>query len=172
MSADSNALQTVANSLERINSEINISIAQMAKSMTEASIIQAFNQVAIDLFVMVEKIILDIKKDKEYKLDSYRILFDNAIRINNRLPIDKFTLIVLEYAPEIYSKDENCFLKMSIPDKNISIGNTFGFIRSEMFKNLWIILPNNHKKVIIEKVISLTTYAHAYFYKTDRKSVV
>lgn len=62
MSADSVALQTVANSLERINSEINLSIAQMAKSMTEASIIQAFNQVAIDLFVMVEKIILDIKK--------------------------------------------------------------------------------------------------------------
>lgn len=88
-----------------------------------------------------------------------------------KLPLDKFTLIILEFANEIYSEEENCFMDMTIPDAKLEVGNEFGLIRSEIFKSLWKILDKNHKQIIKEKIILLTTYAHTYFYKTVMANV-
>lgn len=159
-------LDIVVKSLERVDESISKDILQMSINMSEIAIIQTFNQVALDLFTFMKNVIDRLGKEHIYKIAGYRALFDNAIKFNSKLPIDKFTLIVLEFAPEIYSQDEDCFLKMSIPDKNVKVGNSFGFIRSEEFKDLWKVLDKNNQESISEKVISLTTYAHAYLYKT------
>lgn len=172
MTNNSEQLQVVVTSLEQVDPLINQSVKEMSDNMPEATIIRLFNQTSLDLFTIINIITDRIGKTEEYKLAGYKALFDNAIKINAKLPIDKFTLIILEFAPQIYSQDENCFLNMSIPDRRISVGNSFGFIRSEMFKNLWMVLNTSDREQVSEKVISLTTYAHAYLYKTVTKNNV
>lgn len=159
-------LVKVVNALEKVNKDTNSMIISMAKSMSEIEIIRLFNQETQDLFHLLLSITKRLQKEDKYKVAGYKLLFDNAIKMNSKLPLDKFTLIILEFAPEIYAEDDNCFLNMSIPDSEVSVGNEFGVIRSEMFKNLWKELDGNDKKKIADNVIMLTTYAHAHFYKT------
>lgn len=170
MSNDNQQLEIVMQQLEKVNVETKSTIFQMSKGMSEAEIIQSFNQQASYLFNLMIAIIRRLGKESEYQVSGYKYLFDNAIKINAKLPVDKFTLIVLEFAPEIYREDENCFLNMSIPDKKCSVGNEFGLIRSEMFKNLWKIMSKDDRKAIADSVILLTSYAHAYLYKTILKN--
>jgi hypothetical protein len=55
---------------------------------------------------------------------------------------------------------------MSIPDTKVNLNNEFGLIRSEMFKNLWLISNQKDRNDVKEIIILLTTFAHAYLYKT------
>jgi hypothetical protein len=160
-------IEAVINALERVNPATKEMIFAMAKQMSEVEIIRSFNQQALDMFTLVSIFIKQMGKEKEgQKIAGYKHLFDNAIKINAKLPIDKFTLIILEFAPEIYEEKEDCFLNMSIPDKDVRVGNEFSIIRSEMFKQLWRSSNDDHKEQIKNKVIPLTTYAHVYLYKT------
>ncbi|AVL93750.1 hypothetical protein mvi_390 [Megavirus vitis] len=166
---DTERLEKVVYSLQKVNPAINKDILSMAQAMSDVQIIKLFNQDATDLFAEMSRIIKLLQKENECKVDSYKFLFETAIKINAKLPIDKFTLIILEYAAEIYGGDENVFLDMPIPDAKINVGNEFGLIRSEMFKSLWRILDRENKDIIKDKITSLTTYAHAYLYKSINK---
>lgn len=172
MASDTERLNKVVKSLDKIPQETKQMIFNMACGMNELEIIQLFNQQSLDLFSLVTEMVKKLKKDNEFKVSGYRAIFDNAIKINNRLPIDKFTLIILEFAAEIYAEKEDLFLNMKIPDKNVSAGNEFAIIRSEMFKSIWKLLENNDKNKIKETVILLTTYAHVYLYKTILKNQI
>nr|AEX62884.1 hypothetical protein mv_R679 [Moumouvirus Monve] len=158
-------LNNVIKSLERVNEETNKTVISIAGGMNEIQIIVSFNQVAKDLFNIMSRIVKETGRE-ECKTDGYKFLFEQAIKINAKLPIDKFTLLILEYAAEIYRQDEDVFLNMTIPDAKVSVGNEFGIIRSEMFKKLWLTLDKRNKKILTDNVILLTTYAHAYLYKT------
>ena len=159
-------LNNVVASLERVPMEIKQSIFDMASNMSEAEIIQNFNQNASDSFNKMIEITTRLQKEKEYNMKGYKVLFDRALKINAKLPVDQFTLIILEYAAEIYAEEEDCFLNMTIPDVKLNVNNQFGFIRSEMFKKLWRVLGNQDKEDLKERIILLTSYAHAYLYKT------
>lgn len=163
-------LEKVINALEKINPETKAIILNMAKNMTDLATIQSFNQASLDLFTEVLKITTRIGKESEYKIGGYKTLFDNAIKINAKLPIDKFTLIILEFAPLIYDQSEDIILSMPIPDAKVTVANEFGMIRSEKFKNLWKTLDDKQKDILKDKIILLTTYAHVYFYQTVLKS--
>ena len=163
-------LDNVVKSLDRVPIDTRQMIFSMSKGMSELEIIQSFNQQALDMFILVISITKRTGKEKEYQFTGYKALFDNAVKINNKLPLDKFTLIILEFAAEIYAEEENCFLDMSIPDKEVNVGNEFGLIRSESFKILWKTLGRTDKEALKENIILLTTYAHAFLYKTLLKN--
>ena len=162
-------LEKVINALEKINSETKTLILNMAKNMKEMVIIQSFNQSALDLFTEILKITTRLGKEGDYKVGGYKAIFDNAIKINVKMPVDKFTLVILEFAPEIYSENENFILNMPIPDTQVGVANEFSMIRSEKFKSLWKTLESKDKNVLKETIILLTTYAHVYFYQTILK---
>ncbi|BCS83074.1 hypothetical protein QLL95_gp1049 [Cotonvirus japonicus] len=159
-------LESVATALDRVNQETKESIFQFAKSTNELDLIVMFNNKAVDLFNILATLSKKAGMDKKYNISYYRSLFDRAIKANCKLPVDKFTLLILEYAPEIYEQNEDCFLDMKMPDKKVSLGNEFSIIRTEEFKELWKTLNHETKQNVGEEVLQLTTYAHAYFYKS------
>ncbi|AYV85283.1 MAG: hypothetical protein Satyrvirus9_9 [Satyrvirus sp.] len=163
-------LYNVIKSLDKIDLKVKQMIFDMSHGMTEMEIIKSFNEQASYLFNLISTMTKRMGNEDEYKVSGYKTLFDNATKINAKLPVDKFTLVILEYAAEIYAEDENCFLNMTIPDKKCKVGNEFDLIRSENFKKLWKILGKDDKRMITDNVILLTTYAHAYLYKTILKN--
>ena len=163
-------LDKVVNSLEKVSAETKKMVFNMANSMTDMEVVQSFNQTALDLFNLLVQITTRMNKENEYKVGGYKLLFDNAVKLNKKMPIDQFTLVILEFAAEIYDEDENCFLKMTIPDAKLEVGNEFNLIRSEMFKKLWVTLVNKDKSDVKDKVILLTTFAHVYLYQTLLKN--
>jgi hypothetical protein len=173
-------LQDIVTSLDNVSLEIKQTIYDMSQKMTEDEIICSFNQQALDLFTVMAAIIKELGRENEIKVASYKILYDNAIKINYRLPVDKFTYFLLAFAADIYSENEERFLGITVSDSIIqtnllkaakAVGHTeasdneFGFIRSEMFKSLWKLLDPDSKELIKSKIILLTSYAHAYLYK-------
>ena len=163
-------LNKVIANLDRVPQETKQMIFNMSCKMSEQEIIQSFNQQAYDLFNLCALLVKKVGKDNEFKVGGYRAIFDNAIKINNRLPLDKFTLLILEHAAELYAEQEDLFLNMKIADKDLSAGNEFSIIRSEMFKAMWKLLGNVDRNKIKEIVIPMTTYAHGYLYKTVLKN--
>ncbi|XWV25189.1 hypothetical protein QJ856_gp0583 [Tupanvirus deep ocean] len=166
VTTDQQRLTRVIDSLEKVPRETKQMVFDMAQSMTELEIIRSFNQQALDMFNLMIVITKRMNKEKDCNVAGYKALFDNAIKINAKLPLDKFTLLILEFAADIYAENENCFLDMAIPDAKVTVGNEFGLIRSQMFKNLWKELNQSDKNSLKEVIIPLTTFAHAHLYKT------
>lgn len=166
MNKNKERLNKVVESLGRVPNDTKQMIYQLSMELSEMEIIQFFNQQGRDLFRILHEITHKHKDSKKFNISGYKMFFDQALKINAKLPIDKFTLIVLEYAPEIYAEEEDCFMAMTIPDTKVNVGNEFGLIRTQMFKDLWVTLDKSKKDELSEVVILLTTYAHAYLYKT------
>lgn len=154
----------VAESLKKVTPEMNNIIISMSKQIPQSEIIRQFNQLSLDLFDILNDIAIKFDKESDFKIGCYRVILANALKSNIKLPVDKFTLVILEFAPEIYMQNEDCFLSMNIPDKEISAGNAFAMIRSTEFKNMWKILDSLDKENIKKKITTLTMYAHAYLY--------
>ena len=159
-------LEKVQQALERVNDGTKEMVLEMAKGMTDLEVIRSFNQEVYDFFAILINVTKRMGVDKEYKIEVHNTFFEKAIKTNVLLPIEQFTLIILEFAPEIYTENEECFLRMSIPDAKLESGNEFNIIRSEHFKKLWLTLSSDDKSNIKDKIILLTTYAHTYFYQT------
>jgi hypothetical protein len=162
-------LNRVIKALERVDPEINKAVYELSNGMSEMEIVQTFNQHTLDSFNSLINITKKMGKESIYKISGYKTFFENALKINAMLPIDKFTLIILEFAPEIYDENEEVFLKMTIPDAQIEVSNEFGFIRSELFKQLWLSLNKTDKDSVKDNIILLVTYAQAHLYKTLMK---
>lgn len=167
---DAERLANVIESLDRVPDYMKQMIFDMSMGMTEQEIIKSFNQKAVDLFDMVASIIEKLKISHTYKVVGYRNMFNLAVKTNFKLPVDRFTLMLLEFAAEIYKGDENCFLDMPIPDKKFAVENEFGMIRSEQFKSLWRSLGTEDKNIVKQEIIALTTFAHCYLYKSAIKT--
>jgi hypothetical protein len=163
MSADK--MNVIANSLSKIDQKINQGILDMARNLTDAEITNFFNQTALDFFNLAIDITRKKNMEREYGFSSYMALFETALKLNVNMPIDRFTMVILEFAPNIYNENEDFFLNMVIPDKKINTGNEFNIIQSEEFKALWKSLNATDKEMVGEKILSLTMYAHTYFCK-------
>ena len=117
----SEKMARIADALAKVKPEINQNIWEMARSLSEEEIIQFFNQTALDFFTFAIDGTRKMGKEREYGFAGYMRLFESALGMNKIVPIDQFTVIILEFAPEIYD--------------------------------------------VKDRIISLTSYAHAYFYK-------
>lgn len=163
-------LEKVVDSLDRVNSDTKKMVFDMAKGMTEQEIITQFNQTALDFFNTTISITKRMGNAREYGFEAYLIFFNQAIKADAKIPIDQFTLTVLEFAPEIYSENESTFLNMNIPDGKLTdsayANNEFSLIRSEKFKRLWQSLKPQDKEEVKTSIILLTTYAHTFFVHT------
>ena len=136
----------------------------MANNLSDREIINLFNQSAMDFFNLAINITEKMKRAKEFGFVAYKSIFESTLKVNANLPVDKFTVIILEYAADIYDSNEKYFLEMHIPNKELNTGNAFSIIESEEFKKLWLVLNSQDKEIVKEHIISLTSYAHAYFY--------
>lgn len=160
-------LERIFNTLDKVEEQTKNMIYNLALNMNNLEIIQTFNQKAIDLFTTMIEITELHKKEKEYKIKGYKAIFENALKINVKIPIDKFTLTILEFAADIYSENEEYFYQMTIPDAKLNLGsNEFGMLRSEGFKKLWIILTKEEQNKLKDNIVLLTTFAHVHLYKT------
>lgn len=156
----------VITELEKVDAETKQQIYNYASKTSAAAIVQSFNQRACDLFTAMLEIGRQNGWDEEYKIVSgHFLMFNNAIKINMELPLDKFTLLILSYAQDIYSENEDRFLKMPIPDTKVNVNNEFSVIRSKMFQQLWTVITDAERKRISDVIINLTIDAHAYLYK-------
>jgi hypothetical protein len=161
-----NDLERVLAALERIPKETLDDVLSMADSMTCEETVQKFNNQAKDTFVLLERIATMCNKYEECNIVGNKKLFDHAVKQNADLAVNKFTLVILEYAPEIYAADHECFLKMSIPESELKVADGFSLVKTTMFKEMWVQLSNDFQSEIIDNMILLTMYAHAYLYKT------
>lgn len=158
-------MERIMTALKRVDVDVNQGILTMINLLTEREIINLFNQSANDFFTTAIDITIQMKIENKFNFSGYKNIFESTLKVNATLPIDKFTIIILEYAPDIYDANEQYFLNMDIPDGEIKTENAFSIIRSSEFKEVWKILSLANKAIIKEKITSLTTYAHAYFYK-------
>ena len=165
MASERTRMDIIIDALSKIDSDINNGIWEMAQGLTNNEITNLFNQTALDFFNLAIDITRKRNIEREYGFSAYMNLFEAALKMNVTVPVDRFTMLILEFAPDIYGGNEKVFLDMHIPDSKINTGNEFNIIRSDAFKKLWLILNSTEKELVTEKVLSLTTYAHAYFYK-------
>ena len=129
MNNTSSRLEKVIKSLEKVNNETKQIIFNMAKNMSELEVIQSFNQNSLDFFNLTTSITTRIGVENECKMGGYKNLYDHTLKLNVKMPIDHYTLIVLEYAAEIYSENEDFFLTKQMGDATLEVGNDlFRFI--------------------------------------------
>jgi len=159
-------LQNVIADLEKINEDTRNLFVSLAKGLSEVEIIHSFNQHSLDLFNLGIDIAKKYGKETTMKFNGYKLLLENATKLNIKLPIENFTLVVLSHASQIYSENEDYFINKSYNMKKIEVGNEFTFIQSDEFKYLWSILDQKDKRDFKDKLIMVTTYAYAYFFKT------
>jgi len=159
-------MNKVIESLNNVNDNTKQLVYNMASSMNDLEIIKMFNQSSLDFFILTAQITTRMGVEGKYKMGAYKMMYDNTIKINAKMPIDHYTLTVLEYANEIYSENEDFFLKKKLGNAVVEVGNEFNMVSSDMFKNLWVKLEESDKYNIKEKMLVLTTLAHVYFYKT------
>jgi hypothetical protein len=167
MSEDHSAhLNKILNSLKNVDPKIDQMVLNISKKMSEMEIIRNFNQFTIDLFNLIYEITNAAGVEKYVKIKSYKVLLESALKVNVKLPIESFTWFILEFAPKIYSEDEDYFLEKQYDHDKVEVGNEFSFINSNSFKEMWKTLDDENKKKIKNAFLMTTTYAHAYFYKT------
>lgn len=159
-------IQEIMASLNRVNDATHKMIMGMANGMSKMEIVTLFNQTALDFFTTVINIMRTLGKDEEREIEGYMSLFQTALKYNVILPIDTCASIILRVAPEIYTENEKFFLQLHIPNAKVkSKTGGFNIIESDKFKRLWTEGSTENKEKVKEKLISLTTWCHAYFFK-------
>lgn len=159
----------VLEAVEKVSDEHKQMAFELAKSIDPDGLTLQFNQSARDFFS--ELISLSTKKglEKKFNFRAYNILFDTAVGLNKKLPLEKFTLSILLYAHKIFEMDEEHFLGLDIGDVKIQQGNEFGVIQSKEYQALWKTLGSDEKEPLIDQTILMATYALAYLYATILK---
>lgn len=157
------ALNDVKTAILSLEPGINQMIGKMIEKMPDSVIIQRFNQAAQDFFALLTRFITKTGNPDAYNLRGYVNLFNHAIENRPDWPIDKFTLMILKFAPQVYNEDDDFFVNIEVPETQVKVTNEFGIIRTEMFKQLWLKAPESDRKLVRASCKLLTTYAHAYF---------
>jgi hypothetical protein len=145
----------------------------MSKSMSDVEIIMRFNQMMSSLFTFLIDKTKPLPNYKDYDFDIYFKLMEKSISINTKFPIERFCLIVLILAPQIYEKNENFFLNYKLNAQiktSFSNQNEFSIFESEKFKELWKIMDTESKNRFVDDFTLLTVFAHTYFLQVVMKT--
>lgn len=164
-------MTNVIKALQSVSEEKQIMARRIAQGYSAAEIVTKFNQAGKDFFALLQRIIRETGSKKDYNVAGYEKLFHHAIGIRQDWPIDKFTLMILQFAPQVYEEDEQFFLSVEIPDQNVRINNEFGIIKTEAFKELWLTTTDSNRDDLKDQCLLLVSFAHAYFLKMIRSSL-
>lgn len=160
----------VIKALSTVKDSTKTMIRNIAKGYSEVEIVTKFNQSGKDFFVLLNRLTVESGRE-DLGVKGYEKLFNHAISIRKDWPIDKFTLMILQFAPQIYNEDEQFFLSVEIPDQSVRINNEFGIIKTEAFKELWLTTSASNKEALKKACLLLVTFAHAYFVKMINNNV-
>lgn len=160
-------MNKIINSINKIDERTLQDINDLSDSMTEMEIVKSFNQCAVELYDILLKLANKHRMTKILDIDSYQILFNTSVKINYRLPIQKYVENILQFAYEIYNDKEEEILGMESSDEQINVGDQSGIIQIDIIKKLWKLLNDDDREVLKRSIIGLTTYSHAFFYKTN-----
>jgi len=167
----STEIQEIVDSLKQINDETHKMVMGIANGMHKSEIITMFNQCALDFFNTVVTILKTMGQEEGREIEGYMMMFQSALKYNINLPIDACAGVILKFAPEVYTENEQFFLGLHIPNAKVKDFNKpnqnsgFGIIESDKFKKLWRVGSSADKDKVKEKLIALTTWCHAYFFK-------
>ena len=158
-------LLAVVEALNTVHPDTIKMVKNIARGLSDIEIVHQFNQAAQDFFKLLTRLTRETGQTDDYGVAGYMKLFNHAIGIRKDWPIDKFTLLILEFAPQVYEEDEAFFLNCKIPETQVKVTNEFGIIKTEMFKQLWIKTTDQNRTALKDVILLLVTYAHAYFIK-------
>lgn len=168
---DRQQLTVVIAALERVDLAIRQEIYKMSLNMSRDMLVQSFNQRAKDMFSLLERISRACGRYETTDLAANRSLFNTAVTTSPEIAVNKFTLLVLEFAPEIYARDEEAFLKMTIPETDVKTSAGWGVIRSNEFRDMWVHdMTGEMKTQVTELMIRMVTIAQAFLYQTIRSN--
>jgi len=151
--------------MQKIPDEFKESIRE-TRSMEMAHIIDDFNSEATDLINYLAVITKKYKVYKESNLASNMYTLGVAIRHNRELPILKFSSIAMEHAHEIFTRNEQYFHHLDIPEGKLGAGDSFTLIKPEIFKKIGAQLTEEEKQPIFDHVTVMATLSCAYFANT------
>jgi len=140
--------------------------------LSKSELLKQFKEIMDSLFTLIIGSIKKIcPKDKvvEYvnEIEEYNTQYNIAMSASIEFVLREFSLSILEYAPQIYSKDEKFFLQDKTETTDIKGTN----VNLNMMKHLWQNLNNTDnlhikiKATIIDKTIKLTAIGEIYFTK-------
>lgn len=164
-------LEKILATLSKISEKNIMMISNIASSSDLIEIVKTFNQLSSEFFNLLIIFGKQLDVEKTFGFKAYSMLFETALKINTNLPIDRFCMIILEFADMIYEENEDFFIDLKIKDYDFEAGNSYNIIRSDKFKQLWKMLNKEDQRKCKDLTLLLTTYAHAYFFKTIYNSV-
>ena len=177
MAISEEQLQEMVNVLSKLPKEIKLHNKKLAETTSRQDIISTFNQYVIDFFDLLIKIIDKVNEKantkENYGAESYKMVFEQALTFGAHLPIDNISSRLLLVADKIYNNDEQFFLNFELKESvdiqldknNNNKSYKFDIFDSDKFKELWKQLKPSYREKLFEKLILLTTYAHAYVFK-------
>lgn len=134
----------------------------MDRSMYE--LFDIFNTNVNQFFDLAHSIAEKYGVSHEFRFMGYKSLMENTImKMGKRIPIDQFSTIILEFVNEVYNEDENFFLNYEIEEEKIENNEHISIFEINRIKELYGKIENEDKEMIMEKIKTLTIYAHAYF---------
>lgn len=161
----------VAQVLSDLPNELKSMATEMAHSMSDVEIVMRFNQMITSLFTLIINKTKPLPNYKEFNFEIYFKLLEKSISINTSFPIERFCLIMLIFAPQIYEKNENFFMNYNL-NAHIKVSqNEFSIFESQKFKDLWHTLDVDAKNKFIDDFTLLTIFAHTYFLQRVAKKL-
>ncbi|AYV79399.1 MAG: hypothetical protein Faunusvirus12_12 [Faunusvirus sp.] len=119
------------------------------------TVVKDFNTQLDDFLTELEKI------DSDKDIRTAHSLIQTATKMNISLIIDQYVLYICPFAKEIYSEDENFFIKMSTSEQVKCDEKGIGQIMK--FTKMWATLSNRNKQCIYDYMKILTFNAQEYF---------
>jgi hypothetical protein len=158
-------IRDVIAAIKRVQPSRNADTLALSNTMTKREIVSSFNQSIFDMFEEISKFLKKYNFSGDADMASYKSLFEKATKANACLPIEKFTMSILVFAPEFYDEKEDFFLELKIPHLQVNTDTGFDVIKSELFRNLWKSMITEDKYVLRDRIMNVVLYAHCYFYK-------
>ncbi len=100
---------------------------------------------------------IDIKRD----ILTYKSLINGALKMNQLIAIEKYTLYMLEHEEQINARDEVYFININLNSStNMTDRSLMEILK---LKNIWHKLDINTRTKIFDFLIVLTYWARQYF---------
>lgn len=164
-------IKDIIDALDRVDEETTDLVISLANRKSDIDIMSEFNQLSVQVLEDLERIGKKYGCEGVCNMKHHRETLEHALKINARLPIDKFSVLILLHAAEVYNEEEKYFMELPMPDVDAKAGNKFTVIKCEPFKDVWKLLDKRDKRMVVDKTILLTTWAHAYFIKNVLSSL-
>jgi hypothetical protein len=138
-------------------------------------LIKTFNNLSIDFFdfiISVSKNLQNCDPKLVTEFNHYKILYQTALKADAKLPIEHFCAEIIVTRPDqeiaykqyIYNGDDDYFLGINVKDNvQINVSDEYALINPGKLKKIWVLVSDNIKQEIKNKLINLTFVADQYY---------